>query len=151
MRVLVTGSRTFTDPEPIHHALTEAARTAASLGEPLTVVHGGAHRGADYIAAQWAAARVRDGWQVVIEPHPADWDRLGQRAGMVRNTHMVAAGADLCIAFIRECESSKCTRPRPHGSHGSHGATHCAELAAEAGIRTVVCDWTENAVEVSRA
>jgi hypothetical protein len=111
-RVLVTGSRDWDDADAIREAL-EAIEGNVEPGDTLTLIHGTA-QGADSLAA--AAAR-RLGW--TIEPHPADWRRLGRRAGFVRNAEMVASGADVCLAFIK---------------NNSRGATMCAELARQAGI-----------------
>jgi hypothetical protein len=59
-----------------------------------------------------------------VEPHPADWKRFGRkRAGIIRNAQMVQAGADQCLAFIRNY---------------SHGATHCSQLAVKAHIPTII-------------
>lgn len=117
MRVLVTGSRSWTDETVVHKALAAVAETTPAGA--MTVVHGGA-RGADLIAAGYA---VRCGF--VVEEHLADWNRYGRRAGMIRNALMVKAGADLCLAFIRD---------------NSPGATACAEMARRAGISVVVFD-----------
>jgi hypothetical protein len=46
---------------------------------------------------------------------------------------MVAAGADLCLAFIDPCTKQGCRKIQPHGSHG---ASHTADLAEKAGIPT---------------
>lgn len=53
------------------------------------------------------------------EVHPADWERYGKRAGIVRNAEMVAAGADVCLAFVLG---------------ESRGTRHCMREAAKAGI-----------------
>jgi hypothetical protein len=59
--------------------------------------------------------------RVEQHPLPEGWWRINRRAGFERNAHMVALGADCCLAFIRAY---------------SGGATHCANLAEAAGIPT---------------
>jgi hypothetical protein len=106
-RVLVTGSRTWTAQHVIADALREHHQPGAVL------VSGACPRGADAIAEQlWAS------WGGQVERHPADWS-TGRAAGLARNAAMVAAGADVCLAFIRD---------------NSPGASHTARLAELAGI-----------------
>jgi Bifunctional DNA primase/polymerase, N-terminal/YspA, cpYpsA-related SLOG family len=106
-RVLVTGSRTWTDEAVIAAALAEHCPPGTIL------VTGACPRGADAIAERLWRAR---GGQV--ERHPADWS-TGRGAGFARNAAMVALGADACLAFIRD---------------DSPGASHTARLAGLAGI-----------------
>jgi len=107
MRVLVTGSRDWTDENTIHGVLyEEIMRNAGAI-----LVHGACPRGADAIADSL--------WLGAVERHPADWKTHGKAAGFRRNAEMVNLGADVCFAFIR---------------NGSKGATHCADLAEKAGI-----------------
>ncbi len=124
MRILITGSRTWTDKVTIAQAIREAWLFA---GRPygVVVVHGGA-RGADYIADVYAK---RLGFSV--EVHEADWPNFGKAAGYIRNKEMVDAGADVCLAFIR---------------NESNGATMCADLAQKAGIPTHI--WREDNAKV---
>lgn len=51
----------------------------------MELVHGDCPRGADAIAAHWAASHP----EVQVETHPADWDRFGRAAGPIRNQAMV--------------------------------------------------------------
>lgn len=120
-RVLVTGSRNWTDPLSVEAALLGELREHG----PITVVHGDCLTGADRTAAHWAETMKTCGGAVEVEPHPVDW-RAGKGAGPRRNAAMVALGADVCLAFIRD---------------NSRGATHCASLAHEAGIPTHVYRW----------
>ncbi len=89
MIVLVTGSRGWTDADLIRVRL---------LGlwiehDDVTLLHGDA-LGADNIAHNIA---VEYGWHV--EPYPADWERHGRRAGILRNLAMLDEGPDLVLAF----------------------------------------------------
>ncbi|MFD5267262.1 SLOG family protein [Streptomyces sp. NPDC058335] len=119
-RVLVTGSRDWPHPEQVHRELSAARQTATG---PLVVVHGACPTGADRAAADWTAHMRRVGQlSVTAEAHPADWQRHGKAAGPRRNTAMVRAGADLCLAFIH---------------NASPGATHAARTAEAAGIPTL--------------
>lgn len=134
MRVLVTGSRTWTDAEHVETVLAYLFNYSAALGEPFTLVHGDCPNGLDAIAKRIAD---RQGWNV--EPHPArnhptqdfgPWPGAGPR----RNAYVVSLGADRCCAWIGMCGSNRCSRePWPHPSHG---ASHCADLAEAAGIPT---------------
>lgn len=121
LRILVTGSRDWVDADAIGAALIAFGRELSATPADVVVVHGGA-RGADTIAGRWA----RD-FGIREEVHRADWRRadgtVDRAAGIRRNQAMVDAGADVCLAFIRNV---------------SPGATHCASAAQAAGIRTLI-------------
>jgi YspA, cpYpsA-related SLOG family len=94
MKVIVTGSRSWHDREPITN------RLALLPGTDETVIVVGYNPvkdsppGVDRIAYQEAQKLG-----LLLEPYPADWDRHGKRAGVIRNEEMATSGADLCIAF----------------------------------------------------
>ena len=122
MRVLVTGSREWTDAAGITDALDALLVNYGTL----TVVHGACPRGADRIAQGWAlSARHASSYGAVTpEPHPAIWRPDGvfdKTAGFRRNAEMVSLGADLCLAFYKR-------------GAGNKGTDHCARLAENAGI-----------------
>jgi hypothetical protein len=110
-RILITGSRTWTDRAAIRDEL------AAVWGDGTAVlISGNCPDGADALCEDcWTA------WGGRIERHPAQWRRYGRGAGFRRNCEMVALGADQCVAFIRD---------------GSRGASHTADAAERAGIPT---------------
>jgi hypothetical protein len=114
MRILITGSRNWSDVDKIREAIMDAL-PGIPYGDPArhTVVHGGA-RGADYIAAE-----IAHQLGLTVEEHPADWEDHGKAAGPIRNQKMVNLGADICLAF-------------PLGY--SRGSWDCMFRAAMAGI-----------------
>ncbi len=116
-RILATGSRSWTDHATIRAALADAWSPEAVL------VSGACPRGADALCeACWLA------WGDRIERHPADWDHLSPHAGFVRNAQMVAAGADLCLAFIHRSASpstrSSVNSSMPGDTCGRHNPTY---------------------------
>jgi hypothetical protein len=121
-RVLVTGSRDFTDYTTVCLELGDVmvrliAAAERHAGDPypqVVVVHGTA-RGADELAERAACALG-----MKTERHPADWSK-GRSAGYERNAAMVKLGADVCLAFYQT------------GS-GNRGTDHCARTAEHAGI-----------------
>lgn len=133
MRLLVTGSRTWDDADYVWRVLDEEYRT--SLG--IVLHHGACGKGADLIADQWAIQRIQEGRSILVVRHPAQWRDAGgiydRRAGYRRNAEMVGAvlaagGPVKCRAFIRD---------------RSGGATHCANVAAKAGIATFRHRWED--------
>jgi hypothetical protein len=90
IRILVTGSREWTDREAIWEEL-------GALAGPIVIVHGDNPRGADRIAKEFAIAHAQ--FQVTHEAYPADWNTHGKAGGPIRNQRMVDLGADLCLAF----------------------------------------------------
>lgn len=127
-RILVTGSRDWTHDTAIIRQLAAIERTRRGVEDRPVLVSGACPTGADALAEHIAREY---GW--AIERHPADWSQ-GRKAGPARNVHMVSLGADLCLAFISDCTSPRCSNP---GRHDSHGATGCADLAERAGIPVV--------------
>ncbi|MGW0247983.1 SLOG family protein [Nocardia goodfellowii] len=118
-RILVTGSRSWDNSVAIRDAL-QPYRCADAV-----LVHGGA-AGADKLAG-----KIWSSWGKAVEEHVADWDREGKTAGYRRNERMVAAGADVCLAFIRD---------------ESRGASHTADIARKAGIPVIAHDYTPRPV-----
>ena len=116
-RILVTGSRNWTELGPIRQGFEVVLRRYHLDSAAVTVVHGAA-KGAGTIAAQ-----IAESMGMKVEAWPADWQKYGRKAGPLRNTEMVAAGADVCLAF-----------PLP-GSIGTHD---CIRRAKAARIPTYV-------------
>ncbi len=135
-RILVTGSRDFLNVDAVADMLRDVARNAPTshfgapsgpAGKMVTLIHGNA-RGLDK-----TAARVAERWGWEVEEYPADWDahkpppgsRRKNPAGVIRNSEMVKAGADICVAFPMK---------------GSSGTWDCLTKAFNAGIPGVMCN-----------
>jgi hypothetical protein len=147
-RILVTGSRDWADLPLLRDELMAAVR---ELGEErVVIVHGkcdprdpqtreavpwaAAERlrledQRHLLGADWYADRIAGTRGIWLERHPAKWAEHGKAAGPRRNAEMVALGASVCLAFIRD---------------GSKGATHCAAVAEKAGIPVRRYGWGED-------
>lgn len=117
MRILVTGSRNWTDAETIRHAIFRELYEMKCPHNLAALIHGVCPTGADSIADEYATA-----FGMHVVRHPANWMLYGNAAGFRRNAEMVQAGADVCLAFIKD---------------RSRGASMTADLAERAGIPTV--------------
>ena len=92
MRLLVCGSRTWESRDEIRRQLLDL--------KPDEVIHGGA-RGADRLAGEVARELG-----IPVRAFPADWKRLGRKAGPVRNQQMLDEGQpDRVLAFRMEGDS----------------------------------------------
>ena len=96
--VLVTGARDWADAEPIRRELL-------LLPHDSILLHGNA-RGADRLAGAIAAELGLD-----VRPRPANWERFGKAAGIIRNREMLAEGPDVILAFHPNLEQAKGTNP----------------------------------------
>lgn len=116
-RVLVTGWRYLKDRQVVEEALWAQARIAGGLDRLIVIQGECPYGGADLFAKEWA---IRHG--VEHEDVPADFKSFGKAAGPIRNSVMVASGADVCIAF-------------PRGE--ARGTGDCIDKAKAAGIPVI--------------
>lgn len=109
MKVLICGSRDWTDHHPVHARVNE-------LPDDAIVIEGEA-RGADLMAR--AAAERRGLFVARVPCNNVHWSKYGKSAGHKRNAAMLALGPDLVIAF------------QANGSAGTQGTI---DRARELGI-----------------
>jgi len=115
IRALICGGRDFAD-RPFFTGYMDAVHAQ----EPISLVIHGAASGADTIANDWALSRG-----VPIARYPAQWHLHGNRAGPMRNVHMLNdSKPDVVIAF-----------------RGGKGTSHMVRLARAAGIQTRLVGW----------
>lgn len=129
MRLLVTGSRNWTDKIAVYKELYRFVSEHCQMDydnqlipidydtSDVVIVHGDCPTGVDAIVDDWAIVNWID-----VERHPADWDKHGRAAGPIRNQEMVDLGADLCYAFLKG---------------DSRGTKDCARRAEKAGIPVI--------------
>ena len=96
MRLIICGGRDFADHELFHVGVAD---WISRHDWPAEVVTGGA-TGADTLGHEWAR---EEGLPTRVFPvSPADWRRLGRRAGPLRNGQMAAyaaQGTGGCLAL----------------------------------------------------
>lgn len=123
-RVLVTGSRDWTDAETVYAALNNELTIASESGNYMymVIIHGACPSGADLLASNWVKGVQNQPFPVFESAHPANWTVNGKAAGPMRNQMMVDLGADICLAF-----------PTPE----SRGTIHCMRAAEKSGIPVI--------------
>lgn len=84
--VMISGSRHWSDVEAIRAQI-------AQLPPGVLLIHGASATGADAIAD-----RIARQLGIAVERFPAEWNRYGKRAALMRNQEMVDR-ADRLIAF----------------------------------------------------
>ncbi len=115
MKVVVTGSRHWTDRRAIMRRLLE-------LPEGTLIMHGSSGN------ADWCANEVAGLLGLPTKGFPAQWDRYKKQAGPIRNRKMLDEKPDLVLAF------------RKGGPKLSPGTTDCGEEAERRGIPV---EWEE--------
>ena len=111
-RVLVCGSRKFNNLQLMLDTLK-----GMDFDDQITLISGMA-KGADNMALNL--------WKMVGLPViecPANWNKYGRSAGMIRNQEMLDLGPELVIAFWDGV---------------SHGTAHMIEIAKKADIPVII-------------
>lgn len=124
MKVLITGSRDWSNIWPILADMKELAGECAQKGERLTIIHGNSKRAGVPIGADSLATKVAGMLGANLYRFPAEWDALGKPAGMIRNFEMLETmQPDIVYAY-----------PLPQ----SKGTFGCINAALALGIPVVV-------------
>ena len=116
-RIIVAGSRDFTDKEKLYKVLDSYLLSTSKYVEIVS----GHCKGADLLGEQYAREH-----NIPIAIFPADWGTYGKRAGYIRNKQMAEYASDMngvLIAF-------------PVGE--SKGTRMMIRLAHEYGLETKV-------------
>lgn len=130
MRIIVCGSRTFTDRRVVHTMLN-GLRPNGRYPLSLTLVEGGG-AGADRLAGDWADAQD-DVEHVRV---PANWELEGRSAGPRRNQRMLDEHGpiDLVVAFVdKPLEKSRGTFDMVRRARGARVPTWVIEVQPTAG------------------
>ena len=111
-RILICGDRNYQDWIKVQEYLDTISRTTI-------IIHGGA-RGADSLAGNLATSL-----KMKVIKFPANWDKYGKAAGVLRNQQMLDEGhPDLVVYFHKDIENSK-------------GTKDMLKRATDSGIRTI--------------
>lgn len=110
MKTIIAGSRTITDFKQVLAAVSDS-------GFEITEVVSGGAPGVDLIAEQFAYSK-----QITLKRFPADWNRMGRSAGIIRNLRM----AHYAEALIAVWDGK------------SKGTAHMIKSAADLGLKVFV-------------
>ena len=91
-KVIIAGTRTFKDYSLLCETADRLLVEKAKAGHSIIIVSGGCV-GADLMGEQYAKERGYG-----VERYPAEWEKYGKKAGIMRNAVM-ADNADALIAY----------------------------------------------------
>jgi hypothetical protein len=91
-RIIVAGSRTYTNKARVFELLDKIAEDQSKKGCLIEIVSGLA-KGPDMFGKEWAHKN-----DFTVHEFPANWDKYGKRAGYLRNVEM-AEFSDALLAF----------------------------------------------------
>lgn len=133
IRILCTGSRSWTDEAAVRSELAEALDSFpfsdALHPSQITIVHGGCPKGADEIVD-----RIAHEIGFTLEVHPADTRTHGSPFAFYRrNQDMADRGAALCLAFWNPSKPRDAMRNAMDGTD-SRGTADTIARAVAAGI-----------------
>lgn len=129
MKVIIAGSRTFNDYDFLKKNCLKIFKQLKSEGydtkrETLEIISGTA-KGADRLGEQFA-----NEFNLKLIRFPADWDKLGRKAGYIRNERMALyAKKDNGVLIAFWDKSSK-------------GTKHMIDLANKHGLRVFVVKFS---------
>jgi hypothetical protein len=108
MRVIVCGSRNWTDEATIRRAFSELPPGKH------TIIHGDCNRKRHEITGERVGAdMIADGIAIElghdVEAYPAEWDKYGNAAGPIRNSKIAKLGGDRGRAFTDNLATSRGT------------------------------------------
>lgn len=93
MKLIVAGGRDFDDAQYMQESINSWVESNLSTSNAEVILICGEARGADLLARKLFEAN-----NLPIESFPANWNKYGKRAGLLRNEQM-AEVADALIAF----------------------------------------------------
>jgi hypothetical protein len=93
MKILVGGSREFTDRARVFEVMEDVFFQVERMGARSVTIISGTARGSDKLGEKFAEHRG-----LRLERYPADWDQYGKSAGIIRNKQM-AMKADIAVLF----------------------------------------------------
>lgn len=133
-KILVTGSRDYSDYPTVMRAVAIAIHDLAKAGaSEITILHGNAP-GADSMVVEFINKEDRTlakhGVRVTLKAFLADWNKHGSKAGPIRNKQMVDEKPDVVLAFLEPGQPNR-------------GTLGTVKMAKAAGIKVVPYGATE--------
>lgn len=100
MKLIIAGSRTITDYNKVREAVIESGYWK-QYGKSIEVVCGMA-KGVDLLGLEFATRN-----NLIVHEFPADWNKYGKRAGMIRNKQMGDFADALLAVYDGESRGTK--------------------------------------------